>query len=68
MRWNLARHWYSDSTLNSIGGLLFELGVWWRCDLRFAEERKRSLQGVIYEKEGTISINLLELLAMVVTA
>lgn len=59
--------WISDVTLQAIGGYFPELKRWWRYDLSENELRRasRNFQG---ERFDAILINLLELLAMTVTA
>lgn len=66
-QWVPERHWFSDATLSAVGGFCAETGVWWRYDLT-AEEKSRSVVGGRCAMHNAISINLLELLAMVMTA
>jgi len=61
-----SRTWFSDASLTAIGGLCMETGVYWR----FAppeEVQKRTIRGG-QAVADLISINLLEVMAMVVTA
>ena len=66
-QWVPERHWLSDATLSAVGGYCAETGIWWRYDLT-TEEKSRSLVGAKCKANNAISINLLELLAMVMTA
>lgn len=66
-QWDPERHWLSDATLSAVGGFCAETGVWWRYDLT-EEEKSRSVVGTKCAEHNAISINLLELLAMVITA
>ena len=66
-QWDPERHWLSDATLSALGGFCAETGVWWRYDLT-TEEQSRSVVGAKCAKHNAISINLLELLGMVMTA
>ena len=58
--------WFSDASLAAIGGLCMETGVYWRFDLP-EEVQKRTVKGGRAVAD-LISINLLEEMAMVMTA
>ena len=61
-----SRTWFSDASLSAIGGLCMETGVYWRFDLP-EEVQKRTIKGGRAVAD-LISINLLEVMAMVMTA
>lgn len=65
--WAPVRHWLSDATPKAIGGFCWELRVWWRYDLS-VDEQCRLSKDTTCALHNKLSINLLELLAMVVTA
>lgn len=67
VEWPVVRHWLSDATTKAIGGFCLELRVWWRYDLS-VDEMRRSSASTTCAAHNKLSINLLELLAMVVTA
>lgn len=62
------RQWWSDASHDAVGGFCETTGVWWRYDLT-AEQRTRLNKGTkVQMGDGSIHINLLELLGMVMTA
>ena len=61
------KYWLSDATPNAIGGFYCQSRVWWRYDLS-VDEQQRSSAHTTCASHNKLSINLLELLAMVVTA
>ena len=61
-----SRTWFSDASLAAIGGLCMETGVYWRFDLP-QEVQKRTVKGGRAVAD-LISINLLEVVAAVMTA
>ena len=67
VHWPPTRHWLSDATLKAIGGLCLESRTWWRYDLSHEEQSRADIVAAC-AKHNKLSINLLELLAMVVTA
>lgn len=62
-----SRHWLSDATPKAIGGGCMERRVCWRYDLSEEECRYASVD-MMCAKHDKLSIDLLELLGMVVTA
>ena len=67
IEWPPVRHCLSDATPNAIGGFCWELRIWWRYDLS-VDEQQRSSARTTRASHNKLSINRLELLAMVVTA
>ncbi|CAN0043129.1 unnamed protein product, partial [Choristocarpus tenellus] len=59
--------WYSDACFSAVGGYNVETGKWWRYE--FPEHVKKEIKrSVIRGERGSISINVLELLGMVMNA
>jgi hypothetical protein len=62
------RVWWSDASHTAMGGCCHITGLWWRFDLT-AEIKSRLVKGnKVVAGDGTVHINLLELVAMVATA
>ena len=61
-----SRTWFSDASLTAIGGLCMETGVYWRFELP-EEVQNRTIKGG-QAVDDLISINLLEVMAMVMAA
>ena len=61
------RTWFSDASFEAVGGLCLETGVYWRYNLT-GEERARTVRSRRREHVNRLSINVLELLGMVMTA
>ena len=61
-----SRTWFSDASLTAIGGLCMKTGVYWRFDLP-EEVQRRTIKGGQVVTD-LISIHLLEVMAMVMTA
>ena len=61
------RTWLSDASFEAVGGLCLETGVYWRYRLT-EEERGRTIRSRKVEDGNRLSINVLELLRMVMTA
>jgi hypothetical protein len=60
--------WWSDASYDAIGGCCQNLGVWWRFDYT-AEQSSRLIRSRrTIPGDGSISINLLEMLAMQIMA
>ena len=67
IEWTPVRYWLSYATPNAIGGFCWESRVWWRYDLS-VDKQQRSSAHTTFASHNKLSINLLELPAMVVTA
>ena len=58
---------FSDASVEAVGGLCLETGVYWRHNLT-EEERARTIRSRRGKHVNRLSINVLELLGMVMTA
>ena len=61
------RKWFSDASVEAVGWLWLETGVYWRFNLT-EEEKTRSVRSRRREHVNRLSINVLVLLGMVMTA
>lgn len=62
------RIWTSDASYEAIGGFCSTTGVWWRYDLNAEQALKLNKSKKAIDGDGSIHINLLELLGMIMTA
>ena len=60
------RTWFSDASFGAVGVLFLEMGVYWRYSLS-EEERKRAIRSRKGGNGNRLSINVLELMRMVMT-
>jgi hypothetical protein len=62
------QEWWSDASYTAIGGCCHNFGIWWRYDYT-AEQSSRLIRSKrTVPGDGSISINLLEMLAMMIMA
>ena len=57
---------YSDASGRAVGGYSVRAGRWWRCDLQ--EEERTRFKGSTSHNVDDLTINVLELLGMVISA
>ena len=61
-----ARSWFSDASASAVGGFCAETGMWWRYDL--TPDQCARVRGHQIHHENDISMNILELLGVVMSA
>jgi hypothetical protein len=62
------RCWWSDASYTAVGGYCETSGVWWRYDLQREEVERLNRSKKASPGDGSIHVNLLELVGMVITA